>query len=733
MPNNQTNGVPGFPGTPSDIYSYRNEFDYSLWTKDSTLFLCNVPWDAAYKDIVRFDSEQQRDDYFDGLIPHGHTLSVSTRTIIQYGLPVVINVPFNTANNYNYIVVTSAPFPVPNESPTARTQYYYFITSMQYLSPNATQVQIQLDVVMTYLLDCTITRGYLNRGHYSFLDAESEQWPPYHNCLIVPEEFERGSEMRIMSTRFYAMQGVELWVIFAITCKLDGNYGTKDNPVFTTSTGSYVTNIPSSSSVYAVKASNYIKLFSALSDYPWVTQCVQNVTAVPSDIIDDELESYITIGGVSVYSFKNPNPPTKRIDIEVPATDINDPRYNWFEVPQPYGRLKKFGVWPYATIEMTDNAGQSVLLRPENIHAVDSTIGFAFKVYKFQLYTCAAPGFMREVIVPIQYNTDQEATTPMNVYMMGSSSPTTVPFDGGEFTHSALTLSNFPNFSIVNNSYLLNYAMTAHTRTYAYDNAQWDLNKTLRSNQVGWQNTNQTNQNMLQNTALGISTSQNIQGIQNLQTGFNGGINAVGGVVAGIGNGNPIGGIVNGLESAGTATVNILANTAVNNAQNALRNNVAQNNSAMTMGINNRNLAFADYAALGDYSMQIKEVQAQTQNMQIIAPSTSGATDGDAFNMANGVYGWSLRFRRINDTFIKSIGDYWFRFGYAFKRYIQPPANLKCMTHFTYWQMQDTYILSTNVPESYKQSIRGIFERGTTVWNDPNDILTRSIYDNEVI
>ena len=43
------------------------------------------------------------------------------------------------------------------------------------------------------------------------------------------------------------------------------------------------------------------------------------------------------------------------------------------------------------------------------------------------------------------------------------------------------------------------------------------------------------------------------------------------------------------------------------------------------------------------------------------------------------------------------------------------------MNKFTYWQLQATY-LTGQISEEFKNTIRGIFEKGVTVWNNPNDI-----------
>jgi hypothetical protein len=50
------------------------------------------------------------------------------------------------------------------------------------------------------------------------------------------------------------------------------------------------------------------------------------------------------------------------------------------------------------------------------------------------------------------------------------------------------------------------------------------------------------------------------------------------------------------------------------------------------------------------------------------------------------------------------------------------PNTYQVMDKFTYWKLKETYITSSTCPEGFKQTIRGIFEKGVTVWSDPSDI-----------
>ncbi len=51
-----------------NVYSYRNDFDYTRWTPSTRLKLCNVLWNGDYEDVVKFESDTARDAFFANLI-----------------------------------------------------------------------------------------------------------------------------------------------------------------------------------------------------------------------------------------------------------------------------------------------------------------------------------------------------------------------------------------------------------------------------------------------------------------------------------------------------------------------------------------------------------------------------------------------------------------------------------------------------------------------------------------
>ena len=58
-------------------------------------------------------------------------------------------------------------------------------------------------------------------------------------------------------------------------------------------------------------------------------------------------------------------------------------------------------------------------------------------------------------------------------------------------------------------------------------------------------------------------------------------------------------------------------------------------------------------------------------------------------------------------------------------------SGLKLMRHFTYWKASDIWVYDVcETNDTPQNAIVAIFEKGVTVWNDPDEIGMVSPYDN---
>ena len=198
-----------------------------------------------------------------------------------------------------------------------------------------------------------------------------------------------------------------------------------------------------------------------------------------------------------------------------------------------------------------------------------------------------------------------------------------------------------------------------------------------------------------------------------------------------------VGGAVTDVANAGMAIVNVGVNQDFINrttaAQVGAATQTTQNNIANQAYTRDTNYDYAAYAAQGDYMNSIHGIQAKVRDAQLTQPTTSGQFGGDTFNVSEGLYGVLIKWKRLKPNYMRQVGDFWLRYGYYVNRWITPPADLKCMEHFTYWKMQSVALSTSEVPELFKESIRGIFEKGVTVWSDPDMMYKIDLADNEPV
>ena len=149
-------------------YQFKNEFDYSRWVPGTRIKACNVPWDYAYENVVKFDSDSERDSYFDSIEQNRvEILDVDARVLPENY--VKLPIPFDMMAGYNYLVIdipiATGSEPIDYESGTGFRRWHFFITDMQYLAPNSTQVFVQLDVWTQFINSVDIPYMMLERGH----------------------------------------------------------------------------------------------------------------------------------------------------------------------------------------------------------------------------------------------------------------------------------------------------------------------------------------------------------------------------------------------------------------------------------------------------------------------------------------------------------------------------------------------------------------------------------------
>lgn len=697
--------------------SFGLEFNYAVWTPGTTISLSNVPWNSDYRDIVHFPTQADLNDYL--LAQENPTFSFPNMTYAKPGNPVRVNLPFNTCYKFNYLRATNAAQPVPGTD-EART-FYYFITDVKYIAPNTTELQVQLDVWQTFGRDVNMGNCFVERGHIGIanIDSFDDHGRTY---LTVPEGLDVGNEYVIAGmyehTIASSFPGVAdasdvYGILVTSTVSLKPPYGTVDAPVLRSADGSNFEFLPNGCETYFFKTpAAFYNFITFMADKPWVTQGIISITAVPqfttAEMLNDPFDFDPASGEISgrAYVLNGWKIPEEIITLK--SNFRNDVALG------RYTALKKFLVYPYTVVEMTTFSGNPIILKPECVPNENLT---AIKMMHL------APPNPRIVIAPMGYNMPKgyDAT---NSY-------------AGEFLDMATGIFDLPTFSIVNNGYISYMASNRNGIAYQHSSADWSQQRALQGAQAAFDNANTGMENA--NTMAGLDQRQTrdsaqllnkVQMHQAMLGNINGGVDALGALATT----NPVGGAIDGIQRS----ANAVANYAIQGEQNVGQYNIATGqtrdrniaNQGAMGNVRDTNNAYARSAAKGDYQNAIAAINAKVQDAKMTQPTTSGQIGGDAFNLAAYKWGVFARLKTLQPAAMALIGEFWLRYGYSINRFSTMPSNYQVMDTFTYWKLRETYITSSTCPETFRQTIRGIFEKGVTVWSDPDNIGNVDMADN---
>lgn len=691
------------------------EFNYAVWSPNTVVTMTNVPWSNDYRDVVRFENgHDSLNAYIDNF--SGPTIRIQDMTYHRPGKPIRIEVPFGRAMRFNYLRAYNPAQPVPgNDLPQ---YYYYFISHIEHVAPNTTALYLQLDVFQTYIYSTVFGTCFVETGHLGI--ANERQFDNYgRNYLSTPEGLDVGGEYQISSVYSHEIASARASdgnktnynIIVTTNVPLDVNPGTMEDPILNSARGSQFGNLPNGAETYLFESLALLRKFlESYSDKPWITQGITGITAVPAELVSKYGVSVtkVVIDGITFQRIGDGSLKTRTTTL---AKDWRIAERQ--KVPERYRHLWKFQTYPYMVLELTSHTGTPILIKPESWNDPNGTI--------VETAHFAQPG-QRLVFYPYRYNAVLGNTV--------ESDASGIVNDQGEFLDMATGIFNFPTFSTVNNSYIGFMASNSNNIAYQYSSADWSQQRAQTGNQLAY---NQAGAGMDLSNDLsqqGINAQQRQSNLANSTAAMSGMAQAISGGVSAAGRANPAG--VMGAAASAAITTGIGIHQ--NHQSMVISTDLARGSNASTVGnqgyVRDTNKAYADYANQGDYENQIKGINAKIQDAQLIQPTTSGQVGGDAFLLATYRWGYDLKVKTLDPAAMARTGETWLRYGYQVNRFLRLPANLHCMGVFTYWKLKETYIIQGQFPESFKQAIRGIFEKGVTVWRNPQDIGNVDISKN---
>lgn len=389
-----------------NVYQYQNNFDYTRWKPNTVVRLTNVLWNSDYKDVVNFESDSERDKWFDEKPDQYQKVLTTDHSIPPEG-GIKLPIPFDVAARYNYLVVdipvmTSASEPIEYESEHGTRRWFFFVDEVSARAPNTTMFMLSLDVWTQFHNDVEINYLFLQRGHAPVAATDTDRYllnPIANNdYLLTPDVTPTTSDV-VRTSAFVPFGAGTKYVCIVSTVPPDGI-----SALGSVSSSSDYTYGPISYSDGPDRVGYQLVVnglgigdgydYSALNNASapvnhsnkvvgqgaWVyavlaTECYGNgtffedVISTCPNFMNTILGCFIasadmltlsktarTIANHSVYEATGSSTATA-----VPKMTKAD-----FAYPERYQKFAKLYTYPYASLELTDNEGKSVIVRIEN-------------------------------------------------------------------------------------------------------------------------------------------------------------------------------------------------------------------------------------------------------------------------------------------------------------------------------------------------------------------------------
>lgn len=721
------------------------------WGPGSEVLLARVDYDAQYRNIVRWQNFKQIDAYLHR--KGGKSLTINKFTPLTQQQTVRLDIPWPQAMQFNYIRVRDPKLSNLHERDDDIRVYYYFINDIVQVAPDTIELALQLDVWTTYCWNVRLRTAYVERGH---LPVAATWRGRNHDVLREVEGLDLGADYMVRNSFRYNVASLDDVAVMVIA---GGDFslspGDQSHPNLNVAQGSGFEGLPNGCDILLFRTVADFQIFATnCSQAPWVAQSIQAIQAIPApgDTYEKIVASHqcapINKAYASTYGIdhmcivrqrKGDDQSKARVMWGQEATFFTDGMLS-LAADSAYAswqrNYSKLYTSPYMWIELTNFSGQSMTLRPEYLPQGGKLTISCLRHF--------APPSPRVVCWVRDY--------------LKEGNQNAGPLDGS-YLDCSIYFTNFPTFSITNNAGLAALASQAHSVAFSRQSAEWGQQKALQGNQLAYDQASQamatsttttnlgnaarTAQTDLSNAARSQSTAitNDAAWDQTKLSMANTGLGVVGNLLSG-----NIGGALKGGASIATAAASNNINTNARNAQTELANSTA----AASTGISNQlasqinqaqnhlaaynrdtNRAYADMVAKGDYANAIAGINARMQDTLLTQPSTSGQIGGDAFMLTTSGWFISVRVRGLNKGAAHRVAQFFARYGYACNRYVDMAAyRLDLMTHFTYWKLADVHIEAPRCPQMFVDTIRGIFESGTTVWGDPEEIPTMKLYEN---
>ena len=315
-------------------------------TPAGSISLCRTKLENDYKNTLAWASLTAQTNYFNGL---SNKVNFTDYTYMKKDGKIRVGVPIDTIIDYNYCYYNNGGF--------TQKRYYCFITRMEYVNENCTDVYIETDVFQTWYFQLQWNPCFVEREHVDDDTIGSH---------TVPEDIEHGEYINSSVIDF------GIGSCHAVVC-------TSEDPF--QQTGSYpyqvINSVPTGYHYFLVGGSET----SSISFIGWLT----NWAANKSDLsliqaiymVPDSMTDYDNISSVQTapkhWSYALPGNMNYAAYYKLPEISNGAFDMGYTSIAKPYYTIdgytphnNKLFCWPYNLLMIDNNAGSAYEYRFED-------------------------------------------------------------------------------------------------------------------------------------------------------------------------------------------------------------------------------------------------------------------------------------------------------------------------------------------------------------------------------
>lgn len=377
------------------------------------------------QNTLHFNSNSERDKWFDTHFTRNNTIEFPNRFNYRYDRGTV-NVPMDmeSLQGFNYCRFIDG---------WDGKAYYAFIVKTTYINDKTTQLDLVIDVVMTYTQG-NIFENLQNveviRQHLPLNELKNrEEYLRTNNDIIATNTMFFIDPKPFTTDNTNGVNFLNVMYIIQSAVKLDGDFGSEDKPKMQTATGNTYDHITSAVNLYLIEGGALNELLSVLSDYPWITQNFKTIVKVPTIFFDLNKLKTITCKGVSMYVLDG----TESLELHLPFNLTKDKIKEVLGLKQHEDYLVRDNV---INIYLTDYRGNQLNFETGKIKGRNDIIA-----------SCVFGSF-----------------NEIDVFSTVYGQRNTNSYAQGFYRDNQMSITTFDNVPVMVNNYILNKANTAYSR-----------------------------------------------------------------------------------------------------------------------------------------------------------------------------------------------------------------------------------------------------------------------------